>query len=197
MLTACTNSPVSHCMYQQSCVSLHVPTVPCLTACTNSPVSHCMYQQSRVWMVGLQLLVSCGLTVPMALQLSVLWMCIAILLSACCCRSRRRMQDPHTPCCGICLVQVQDKIAFLMNNLALSNMDAKVAELKTVLSDEYIPWFANYLVVKRAAQEPNFHSLYMTVRFCPGSPSSAALWEIQAISFLFALSPSFFFGSLF
>ena len=31
------------------------------------------------------------------------------------------------------------------------------------------PWFANYMVVKRAAQEPNFHGIYLQAR--PPGPS--------------------------
>eukprot|EP00884_Botryococcus_braunii_P017999 jgi/Botrbrau1/4883/Bobra.0032s0038.1 len=57
---------------------------------------------------------------------------------------------------------VQDKVAFLMNNLAPNNVDAKVAEFRSLLGEEYMAWFANYLVVKRAAQEPNFHTLYIS-----------------------------------
>lgn len=61
------------------------------------------------------------------------------------------------------LMQVQDKVAFIMNNLAPNNLDAKVAEFRTLLGEEYVAWFSNYLVVKRAAQEPNFHPLYIQV----------------------------------
>jgi CCR4-NOT transcription complex subunit 1 len=62
------------------------------------------------------------------------------------------------------LFQVQDKIAFAMNNLSSINLETKVKELKALITEEYFSWFANYLVVKRAAQEPNFHPLYLVVR---------------------------------
>ena len=34
------------------------------------------------------------------------------------------------------------------------------AELKEVITDEYLPWVAQYLVMKRASIEHNFHTLY-------------------------------------
>ncbi len=33
-------------------------------------------------------------------------------------------------------------------------------ELRENISDEYWPWVAQYLVMKRASIEPNFHTLY-------------------------------------
>ncbi len=57
---------------------------------------------------------------------------------------------------------VQDKILFIINNLSMSNMDQKVKEMKEVLRDEHVRWFSNYIVVKRASIEPNFHGLYVT-----------------------------------
>jgi len=56
---------------------------------------------------------------------------------------------------------VQDKVHFMINNLAKANLEQKSQEVKKLVSDEHIPWFANYMVVKRAAQEPNFHQLYL------------------------------------
>ncbi len=35
-------------------------------------------------------------------------------------------------------------------------------EFKGLVSEEYYDWVAQYLVVKRASIEPNFHSLYMS-----------------------------------
>eukprot|EP00798_Chlamydomonas_sp_ICE-L_P003954 gene3954-14033_t len=57
--------------------------------------------------------------------------------------------------------QVQDRIAFAMNNVTMNNVEQKALEIKERTVPEYIPWFANYMVVKRAAQEANFHNLYM------------------------------------
>ena len=55
---------------------------------------------------------------------------------------------------------VQDKIFFIFNNLSLANMTQKSEELKKEVGDEYMPWVGQYLVMKRASIEPNFHTLY-------------------------------------
>lgn len=54
-----------------------------------------------------------------------------------------------------------DKVHFVVNNLSTQNMDDKAAEVKARISREQWPWFAVYLVVKRASIEPNFHVLYL------------------------------------
>lgn len=41
---------------------------------------------------------------------------------------------------------------FIINNITSMNIEQKVKELKGIVAREYWPWFANYLVVKRAAQ---------------------------------------------
>lgn len=56
---------------------------------------------------------------------------------------------------------IQDKILFIVNNVAQSNLDTKVAEMKELLKESHFRWFANYLVVKRASIEPNYHQLYL------------------------------------
>jgi hypothetical protein len=64
--------------------------------------------------------------------------------------------------------KAQDKVAFIFNNLSLMNMTTKGDELKEVLGgptmtisvEEYSCWLAQYLVMKRASIEPNFHTLY-------------------------------------
>ena len=64
--------------------------------------------------------------------------------------------------------KVQDKIAFIFNNLSLMNMTQKGEELKDILSgsgdgtslEDFSGWLAQYLVMKRASIEPNFHTLY-------------------------------------
>lgn len=61
------------------------------------------------------------------------------------------------------MLQVQDRVGFLINNLSSSNLEQKAKELKELLTEEYWPWFCNYMVVKRAAQEQNFHLLYATM----------------------------------
>ncbi|XP_076470610.1 CCR4-NOT transcription complex subunit 1-like isoform X2 [Babylonia areolata] len=55
---------------------------------------------------------------------------------------------------------LQDKVFFIFNNLSLANMNQKGEELKEHVGDEYIPWVSQYLVMKRASIEPNFHVLY-------------------------------------
>ncbi|KAK1304862.1 hypothetical protein QJS10_CPB11g00341 [Acorus calamus] len=56
---------------------------------------------------------------------------------------------------------VQDKILFMINNMSATNMDAKSKEFIEIMKEEYYPWFAQYLVMKRASIEPNFHDLYL------------------------------------
>merc|ERR1719186_2378621 len=61
-------------------------------------------------------------------------------------------------------VAEQDKISFIFNNLSLINLTAKTSDLKEVLKIEenltHAKWLAQYLVMKRASIEPNFHALY-------------------------------------
>merc|ERR1719309_918919 len=58
----------------------------------------------------------------------------------------------------------QDKISFIFNNLSLMNLNQKCDDMKEVLKiDEntaHSKWLAQYLVMKRASIEPNFHTLY-------------------------------------
>jgi len=55
---------------------------------------------------------------------------------------------------------VQDRVHFLINNLSEDNVEQRAAEIKAKVLPEFIDWFASYLVVKRAAQEANYHELY-------------------------------------
>lgn len=55
---------------------------------------------------------------------------------------------------------VQDKIAFIFNNLSQLNLTTKCEEIKEILLKEYFPWMSQYLVLKRASIEINFHTLY-------------------------------------
>nr|XP_036218793.1 CCR4-NOT transcription complex subunit 1 isoform X1 [Bactrocera oleae] len=55
---------------------------------------------------------------------------------------------------------VQDKTAFIFNNLSQLNIPQKCEEIKEIMTKEYWPWLAQYLVLKRASLEFNFHSLY-------------------------------------
>lgn len=56
---------------------------------------------------------------------------------------------------------VQDKISFMINNISLANLEAKAKEFTEILKEQFYPWFAQYMVMKRASIEPNFHDLYL------------------------------------
>lgn len=56
---------------------------------------------------------------------------------------------------------VRDKILFIINNVSDSNFVEKAAELNGIISQEHVRWFCQYLVVKRASIEPNFHGVYI------------------------------------
>lgn len=55
---------------------------------------------------------------------------------------------------------VQDKTAFIFNNLSQLNLTQKCEEIKEILTKDYFPWVSQYLVLKRASIEINFHALY-------------------------------------
>lgn len=55
---------------------------------------------------------------------------------------------------------VQDKTAFIFNNLSQINMVTKCEELKEIMLKEYVSWLSQYMVLKRASIELNFHALY-------------------------------------
>lgn len=55
---------------------------------------------------------------------------------------------------------IQDKTAFIFNNLSQLNLTAKCEELKEIMIKDYWPWLSQYLVLKRASIELNFHVLY-------------------------------------
>ncbi|KAD3069237.1 hypothetical protein R6Q59_016720 [Mikania micrantha] len=57
--------------------------------------------------------------------------------------------------------EIQDKISFIINNLSAANIEAKAKEFTEVLKEQYYAWFAQYMVMKRASIEPNFHDLYL------------------------------------
>lgn len=55
---------------------------------------------------------------------------------------------------------IQDKTAFIFNNLSQLNLQQKCEEVKEIMTKDYYPWLSHYLVLKRASMELNFHSLY-------------------------------------
>ncbi|KAI9496644.1 CCR4-Not complex component, Not1-domain-containing protein [Zychaea mexicana] len=58
---------------------------------------------------------------------------------------------------------VQEKIAFAINNLSLSNLEDKVAQVDPLLEEPAWGWFSHYLVVRRVTQERNNHELYASL----------------------------------
>ncbi|EJD53329.1 Not1-domain-containing protein [Auricularia subglabra TFB-10046 SS5] len=62
--------------------------------------------------------------------------------------------------------ELSDKILFIINNLAPSNFDSKLQEMKERFADEFCRWLAHYLVDQRVSTEPNNHALYL--RFLDG-----------------------------
>ena len=54
----------------------------------------------------------------------------------------------------------------MINNLTRDNLDGKADELKKALKPELWPWFCNYMVIRRVAQEANHQNLYMQVAVC-------------------------------
>ncbi|KAK7790471.1 hypothetical protein R5R35_006209 [Gryllus longicercus] len=61
---------------------------------------------------------------------------------------------------------LQDKIGFVFNNLSQLNLQTKCDELRDIVTEEYWPWMAQYLVMKRASIELNFHTLYSNFLDC-------------------------------
>jgi CCR4-NOT transcription complex subunit 1 len=57
--------------------------------------------------------------------------------------------------------ELSDKILFIVNNLAPSNFEVKIEEMREQFVDDYSRWFAHYLVDQRVSSEPNNHSLYL------------------------------------
>lgn len=58
---------------------------------------------------------------------------------------------------------VRDKILFIINNLTVANLESKLQGLMENLARDLYPWFANYLVTKRAMSEANNHELYFVL----------------------------------
>ncbi len=56
---------------------------------------------------------------------------------------------------------VLDQVQFLINNVTMSNVENKSADLKELLEPKYFGWLGHYLVVKRISTQPNFHSVYL------------------------------------
>lgn len=72
-------------------------------------------------------------------------------------------QSPSTDVRSQPPVEIQEKIAFVINNLSMSNLPEKSAQLDSLLTETVWEWFAFYIVVKRVSIEPNNHELYSTL----------------------------------
>ncbi|KAJ9113610.1 hypothetical protein QFC22_005918 [Naganishia vaughanmartiniae] len=72
-----------------------------------------------------------------------------------------------------------DRLLFIVNNLAPSNFDSKMEDMKQLFDTKYSRWFANYLVNTRITVEPNNHGLYMRMLKTLDAPilESHVLWE--------------------
>jgi CCR4-NOT transcription complex subunit 1 len=60
-------------------------------------------------------------------------------------------------------IQIQDRVAFIVNNISPTNLVDKVRELLATLTATETPYFAHYVVTKRVSIEPNFHALYLSM----------------------------------
>lgn len=58
---------------------------------------------------------------------------------------------------------MEDKVHFIFNNVSAQNMDIKVKELVGLVKEEFYPWLAQYIVVKRVALEQNFQQMYISL----------------------------------
>ncbi|KAH9125136.1 hypothetical protein AeMF1_004201 [Aphanomyces euteiches] len=56
---------------------------------------------------------------------------------------------------------VVDRLHFIVNNMSISTLEAKLPEVRHLLAPEYYLWFAQYLVGKRIATQPNYHAVYL------------------------------------
>ena len=57
---------------------------------------------------------------------------------------------------------ILDRVQFMINNMAPSNVEQKAQELKDMLDQRFFGWLGQFLVVKRISTQANFHSLYLS-----------------------------------
>ncbi|EJT98519.1 Not1-domain-containing protein [Dacryopinax primogenitus] len=62
---------------------------------------------------------------------------------------------------AIPIEETADQMLFIVNNLAMSNCEAKSSDMRDIFKDEYCRWFAHYLVNQRIGSELNNHQLYI------------------------------------
>jgi CCR4-NOT transcription complex subunit 1 len=63
---------------------------------------------------------------------------------------------------------VLDRVQFMINNMAPSNVEEKARELKRILDPSFFGWLGHFLVVKRISTQANFHGLYLSFLDCLG-----------------------------
>ncbi|ETV91054.1 hypothetical protein H310_14294 [Aphanomyces invadans] len=56
---------------------------------------------------------------------------------------------------------IVDRLHFIVNNMSISTLEGKLAEVRHLLAPDYFVWFAQYLVGKRIATQPNYHTVYL------------------------------------
>jgi len=44
----------------------------------------------------------------------------------------------------------------MINNISVANVEPKAKEFTETLKEQYYPWFAQYMVMKRSEPSPNF-----------------------------------------
>jgi CCR4-NOT transcription complex subunit 1 len=75
-----------------------------------------------------------------------------------------------------------DRVHFACNNLSAANVAAKASDVALRLQPAHWPWFATYLVVKRASLEPNFHGLYLALLEAMALPALTAAVVTSAVA---------------
>ena len=58
---------------------------------------------------------------------------------------------------------MEEKVRFIFNNITLPNLDVKVREMLALVTSDFFPWLAQYIVVKRAALEHNYQQMYQAM----------------------------------
>ncbi|GAB2232300.1 hypothetical protein Drorol1_Dr00011332, partial [Drosera rotundifolia] len=76
---------------------------------------------------------------------------------------------------------IQDKVSFIVNNVSATTVESKAKEFSEILNEQYYTWFAQYMVMKRASIEPNFHELYL--KFLEKVNSKGLIKEIIKASY--------------
>nr|AHC00373.1 not1 [Schmidtea mediterranea] len=61
---------------------------------------------------------------------------------------------------------VTEKVLFIINNVSKLNVQEKASQLSELVTQEYVPWFSHYIVVKRVTTEANFHELFIQLIDC-------------------------------